>query len=190
MMTAHMISEDKARMIRGELYHANDAELAADRLRCRIMVDELNQTRATDDILRHNLLHDLLGHLGSDSQVYPRFECDYGYQIRIGDRTVIHANANIRDAAAVTIGDDVYIGPSVLLLTTTRPMEASLRRTGVESAAPITIRFGAWLGGGVIVGPGVTIGGGAVVSHGAVVTEDVPPRALVAGNPARVVRTL
>jgi len=120
----------------------------------------------------------------------PRLECDYGYQIRVGDRTFINYGAVILDCAAVTLGDDVQIGPSVQLLTATHPLEASARRTGYESAAPITIGFGAWLGGGVIVCPGVTVGDETVVGAGAVVTADLPPRVLAYGNPARIIRDL
>jgi maltose O-acetyltransferase len=177
-------------MIRGQLYRADDEELTRDRLRCRVLLEQFNASSATDPTLRHHLLHDMLGHLGPDSVVLPRLECDYGYQIRIGDRVFINYNAIILDSAAVTIGDDVHIGPSVQLLTATHPLEASLRRTGREAAEPVTIGYGAWLGGGVIVCPGVTIGDEAVVGAGAVVTRDVAPRAMVGGNPARVLREL
>jgi maltose O-acetyltransferase len=184
------MNEQKRRMISGELYHAGDPELTADRLRCQVLLEQFNATSATDAGLRHKLLKDLLGHLGEDSMVLPRLECDYGYQIRIGDRTFINYGAVILDAAPVTIGDDVQLGPGVQLLTSTHPLEASLRRTGRESAEPITIGFSAWLGGGVIVCPGVTVADETVVGAGAVVTRDLPPRVLAAGNPARVIRDL
>jgi maltose O-acetyltransferase len=177
-------------MIRGELYRANDEELTADRVRCRVLVEQFNATSATDPALQHKLLHDVLGHLGRDCVIMAPFQCDYGYQIRVGDRTFINYGAVFLDSAGVTIGDDVQIGPSVQLLTATHPTEASVRRTGLESAAPIRVGFGAWLGGGVIVCPGVTIGDETVVGAGAVVTRDLPPRVLAYGNPARVIKEL
>ncbi len=184
------MSEQKARMIQGELYLASDEELTADRLRCRVLVEQFNSTSATDAALRHKLLRDLLGHLGNGATIMPRFECDYGYQIRVGDRTFINYGAIFLDCAAITIGDDVQIGPSVQLLTATHPLDPSTRRTGYELAAPITIGFGAWLGGGVIVCPGVMVGDEAVVGAGAVVTKDLPPRMLAAGNPARILKDI
>ena len=60
------MNEQKRRMIRGELYQPGDPELTADRLRCRILVEQFNATSATDAGLRHKLLHDLLGHIGED----------------------------------------------------------------------------------------------------------------------------
>jgi maltose O-acetyltransferase len=184
------MSEQKALMVRGEPYRSDDEELAHDRLRCQIMIEQYNATSATDPVLRHKMLHDILGHLGDGTTIAPPFHCDYGYQIRVGDRTRIDPGAIFIDSAAVTIGSDVQIGPSVQLLAATRPLDPAARRMGFESAAPITIGFGAWLGGGVIICPGVTVGDETVVAAGAVVTADLAPRVLVAGNPARIIRNL
>jgi len=184
------MSEQKHRMLRGEPYLPGDDELTADRLRCRVLVEQFNATSATDPQLRHKILTDLLGHLGEYSVILPRLECDYGYQIRVGDRTFINYGAIILDCAAVTVGSDVQIGPAVQLLTATHPMEPARRRTGYESAEPVSIGFGAWLGGGVIVCPGVTIGDETVVGAGSVVSRDLPARVFAAGNPARVLRDL
>jgi maltose O-acetyltransferase len=185
-----VLSDQKSRMIHGQAYLASDPELAADRLACRLLVERFNATSAAEPELRAVLLHQLLGHLGPDSAVLPHFECDYGYQIRIGARTFVNYGAVFLDCAAITISDDVELGPNVSLLTATHPLEPAARRTGYESAKPITIGFGAWLGGGVVVCPGVTIGDETVVGAGAVVIHDLPPRVLAAGNPAAVIRDL
>ncbi|MCB1356319.1 MAG: hypothetical protein KDK53_07450 [Maritimibacter sp.] len=60
----------------------------------------------------------------------------------------------------------------------------------MNRALPITVEDYAWIGAGAIVLPGVTIGTGAVVAAGAVVTRDVAPRSIVAGNPARLLRSV
>jgi maltose O-acetyltransferase len=94
------------------------------------------------------------------------------------------------DAAPITVGADVQIGPNVQLLTPTHELDAERRRAGWEKALPVTIGDNVWLGGGVIVCPGVTIGANTVVGAGSVVTRDLPPGVLAVGNPARVVREL
>lgn len=55
---------------------------------------------------------------------------------------------------------------------------------------PITVRAGSWIAAAAFIAPGVVIGTGAVVAAGSVVTRDVPPNALVCGNPAEVVKEL
>ena len=84
----------------------------------------------------------------------------------------------------------VFIGPGCSLLTAVHPLDAQERNKGTEKALPVTIGDNVWLGGNVTVLPGVTIGEGAVVGAGSVVTRDVPPRTVVAGNPAHIIRSL
>ena len=177
-------------MLSGEPYVADDPELNAQRLRCRLLTERLNTTSAADGTLIGEILRELLGAFGEGSYVTPPLRCDYGSNITIGARTFVNFGAIILDCAAVSIGDDVQIATAVQLLTATHPLDAGPRRAGWESARPITIGDGAWLGGGVIVCPGVSIGAEAVVGAGSVVTKDIPPRVLAVGNPCRVVREL
>ena len=144
----------------------------------------------TDPEARAEILRALLGGLGADTEILSPFQCDYGYQIEIGDRTFINFGAMILDSAPVRIGDDVQLGPGVQLVTPTHPLDPEQRRTRIEAAAPITIADDVWLATGVIVCPGVTIGTGTVVGAGSVVTRDLPARHLCFGNPCRPVRAL
>jgi maltose O-acetyltransferase len=121
----------------------------------------------------------------------PRFQCDYGYLIRMGANSFLNYDAILMDCAPITIGDDVSIGPRAQLLTALHSMtDHEARRNRWETAKPITIGDNVWLGGGVIVCPGVTIGDNAVVGAGAVVTRDVPEKTSAAGNPCRVLKNL
>jgi maltose O-acetyltransferase len=177
-------------MLAGDLYVADDPQLAADALRARRLHDEFNRTAADRADERRRILDDLLGEIGADSEIRPPFYCDYGYQIRIGARTFVNFGLVALDVAAITIGDDVQIGPNVQLLTPTHPVEAEARRAKWEAAKPVTVASNVWLGGGVIVLPGVSIGENTVVGAGAVVTRDLPSNVVAVGNPARVVRSL
>jgi maltose O-acetyltransferase len=184
------MSSHKQRMLRGKPYLAGDPELVADRRRARLLVEALNATRVDHSEERRELLERLLGRLGEGAVIEPPFQCDYGLTISVGERTFVNYGAIVLDCAPVTIGSEVQVASGVQLLTATHPLDAGPRRAGWESAAPVSIGDGAWLGAGVIVCPGVTIGENTVVGAGAVVVGDLPPGVLAVGNPARVVRAL
>ena len=101
----------------------------------------------------------------------------------IGALTKIQAGAYI--TAYSTLEDNVFIAPCVV--TTNDDFMGRTERRHDRIKGP-TIRRGARIGGGAILLPGVEIGEEAFVGAGAVVTKDVPPRKLVVGNPARVLR--
>ena len=184
------MGEMKDRMLRGELYMGADPELAADNRRCELLLARFNATSVTQAAERRAILSELFGHFGRDTVIRPPLRCDYGIHTSVGDRTFANFGLVILDCAPVSIGSDVQIATNVQLLAATHPLDPEVRRTGLESAQPITISDGVWLGGGVIVCPGVTIGTGTVVGAGAVVTRDLPAGVLAVGNPARVVREL
>ena len=179
----------RERMLAGDLYLADDPELVRDSRIAMQLTNRLN--RDAGDVNEHRrILTQLLGALGEDAEIRPPLYCDYGYQIRVGARTFINVGLVALDCAAITIGEDVQIGPNVQLLTPTHPLDAELRRAKWEAAKPITIGDNVWLGGGVIVLAGVTVGENTVVGAGAVVTKDLPANVVAVGNPARVSRSL
>jgi acetyltransferase-like isoleucine patch superfamily enzyme len=101
----------------------------------------------------------------------------------VGALTKIQADAYI--TAYSTLEESVFIAPCVVT-TNDNYMGRTERRH--ELVKGPTIRRGARVGGGAVLCPGVEVGEEAFVGAGAVVTKDVPPRALVVGNPARVLR--
>jgi len=90
----------------------------------------------------------------------------------------------------VVIGDRASLGPRVTLVTTSAPNNSRLKNILGVTKGPVKIENDAWLGAGAIVMPGVTVGTMSVVGAGAVVTESVPPRCVVAGVPAKVVKKI
>jgi maltose O-acetyltransferase len=180
----------RERMLAGDLYVADDPELARDALRAAELTKAFNDSAASDAAARRRILGELLGAIGEGSEIRPPFRCDYGFHLRIGARTFVNFGLVALDVAPIVIGDDVQIGPYVQLLTPTHPLEPEARRAKWEAAEPIAIGDNAWLGGGVIVCPGVTIGADTIVGAGAVVTRDLPAGVLAVGTPARVVRAL
>lgn len=89
------------------------------------------------------------------------------------------------------IGENVMMGPECMIWTInheTADVTTPMCRQGSRPEQPVTIGDDVWIGSRVTILPGVTIGSGAIIGAGAVVSADVPERAVVAGNPARVVR--
>ncbi|MHB8080434.1 MAG: acyltransferase [Candidatus Krumholzibacteriia bacterium] len=109
--------------------------------------------------------------------------------IEVGRGSFLNCGVWIRAARRVTIGEGCLIGPRVMLIDNDAHELGGAHEVG-GCAAPIVIEDGAWLGAAAMVLRGVTVGRGAVVGAGAVVRRNVPPRTLVAGNPARVLRRL
>jgi maltose O-acetyltransferase len=180
----------RERMLAGDLYIADDPELAEHRLRAAELMEAFNAAPARDAQRRRALLTKLLGAVGEGTDIRPPLRVDYGSHIRIGARSFANFGLVALDVAPITIGDDVQIGTNVQLLTPTHPVDPRLRRDKWEAAEPITIGDNVWLGSGAIVLAGVTIGDNTVVGAGAVVTRDLPANAVAVGNPARVTRTI
>lgn len=179
----------RERMLAGDLYIADDPQLAADGMRASKLTHQFN-TGAPDDPATWAAIRELVGTFGEGTFVKPPFACDYGYNIHIGARTFVNSGATMLDVAKITIGEDVQIGPNVQLLTPTHPLDPEPRRAKYEAAKPITIGDNVWLGGGVVVLPGVTIGENTVVGAGSVVTKDLPANVVAVGNPAKVIRNI
>jgi acetyltransferase-like isoleucine patch superfamily enzyme len=141
--------------------------------------------------------------VGRDSivQCWISFDAAHG-TVAIGDRSYIGAS-HIVCHSAVTIGADVIISWGVTIVDhDSHSIYWNLRKSDVEQwrhgtkswehvpVRPVVIRDKVWIGFGASILKGVTVGEGAVIGACAVVTRDVPPYAVVAGNPARVVRQL
>lgn len=181
----------RERMLTGLPYRDDDRALVAERLACRQARARFNAAAPEDEQTRAEVLTDLLGDLGPGVRIMPPPTCDDGTQIRIGRDSFLNYDAIVLDCAPVQIGAQVFIGPRAQLVTALHPMDDhAARRAGWETAAPITIGDGAWLGAGVIVCPGVTIGADTVIGAGSVVTRSIPPGVFAAGDPCRVVRRL
>ena len=126
---------------------------------------------------------------------------------KIGEGVVIRANVNVTFPWRLAVGDHVWIGEEVTIL--------SLAQVTIESnvcisqraylcagshdfrsntfdlqTKPITIRSGCWVAAQAFVGMGVEVGGGSVVSAGSILMESVPPHSFVRGNPGVVVKTI
>lgn len=182
---------EKQKMIAGEPYNANDAELKTLRREVRLKLAAYNLSAGYDTDFLSGKLSEILGEAGKGSWIEPPFYCDYGFNIKVGKDFYMNFDCTILDVAPVTIGDNVMCGPKVQLLAATHSLDAQKRNfSGTELGKPVFIGNRVWLGAGVIICPGVTIGDEAVIGAGSVVTRDIPAGVFAAGNPCRVIKII
>ncbi len=179
---------EKEKMIAGELYFANDPELVADRMFARSQSQIINQAESAE--LRSQLLKETFGRTVKKIYMEPVINFDYGYNIFVGENFYANFNCTFLDVSTIEIGDNCMFAPNVQLYTATHPLHPVKRNSGLEYAKPIKIGNNVWLGGGVIVTPGVTLGDNVVVGAGSVVTKSFPDNVVIAGNPARIIKTV
>jgi len=164
--------------------------MVADVERAWGILGRLNALAPGDFAAMRELLGELTGsELDPSVRVLPPFHVDGGRNLRFGRNVFVNHGCTAMDLGGIEIGDDVMIGPNVHLLSLGHPLDPATRRSQITTA-PISIGRGVWIAAGAMVLQGVTVGEDAVVAAGAVVTRDVPPRTLVAGVPAQVVRSL
>ena len=82
------------------------------------------------------------------------------------------------------------LAPNVQIYTATHPIGYKERNSGIEFAKPISIGNNVWIGGNSVICPGVTLGNNVVVGAGSVVTKNFPDNVVIAGNPAKIIKTI
>ncbi|WP_430481923.1 DapH/DapD/GlmU-related protein [Rossellomorea marisflavi] len=135
------------------------------------------------------IFRELTGREVDDSfMCFPPFYTDFGKNISIGKDVFFNTGCSFQDRGGIHIGDGSLIGMNVNIATLNHGLDMKTRNT--TYASPVTIGKSVWIGSGATILPGVTIGDRAVVAAGAVVTKDVPEGTVVAGVPAKVVKTI
>lgn len=151
-----------------------------------LLVD-LNASKTLDEI-RKQLGKLIQEKVDPSTTLYTPFSINYGKNLKLGKNIFINQNCQILDLGGVTIEDNVMIGPRVNLLSETHPVTPESREALIGQ--PIHIKQHAWIGAGATILPGVTVGEHAVVAAGSVVSKDVPNRTLVAGVPAKIIKSI
>lgn len=130
-----------------------------------------------------------LQRLGTDTKLQSGMRVTNPEKISIGSHCNFAQGVFITGGGGVCIGDWVGFGPDVKVWSVTHRFDDAERPwllQGWEKKA-VVIEDDVWLGANAFVMPGVTIGKGAIISAGAIVNKSIPPYALVAGNPGRVI---
>ncbi|QDK77421.1 sugar O-acetyltransferase [Spirosoma sp. KCTC 42546] len=149
---------------------------------------EMNATATDVDQVRNRLSNIIGTEIDASTTIFPPFYTNFGRFIRLGKNIFINHACSFLDIGGITIEDDVQIGPRVNITSENHPINPGDRKTVILQ--PILIKRNVWIGAGATILPGVTIGENAIVAAGAVVSRNVPPNTVVAGIPAKVVKTV
>lgn len=181
---------EKEKMIKGEMYLADDEVLVKERLNARRLFREFNSTLETELEKRTEILKKLFGEVKGKIYIEPTFKCDYGYNIKVGENFYANYDCVMLDICPITIGNNAFLAPGVHIYTATHPLDPIERNSGYEYGKPVKIGDNVWIGGRAVICPGVTIGDNVVVAAGAVVTKNVPNNVVVGGNPAKIIKSI
>jgi len=157
------------KMVAGHPYNALDSELRQRRATARLACAKFN-THPSHGNMKH--ITRLFGTLGS-AILEPGFQCDYGSNIHVGSHFYANFQCILLDAASITMGDHVLLGPGVHIYTVDHPKDACARRQATCAARPVNIGNDVWIGGGTKILPGISIGDGTIVGANAVVTKNI-----------------
>lgn len=180
----------RGKMKNGMLYQDMGEGLPEERLRCKELVYDYNNTRPSEEQKRLEILKELLGDVGKDPWIEPPMRFAYGNRTHIGDNFYANFNLVVVDDIDVYIGNNVMIAPNVTITPTGHPVDPDTRRGGTQFSIPVTIGDDVWIGVGAIILPGVTIGKNSVIGAGSVVAKDIPENVVAVGNPCRVLRKI
>ncbi len=175
------------KMKSGEFFNPYDPELMKARKKAREACAKY-QSQPSPGHLKQVL--SLLSSSGMKAYFEPGVQLDYGFNIEIGDHFYANFNCVFLDAGEIKIGNNVMIGPGAHVYTVSHPIDATQRQTKSEFAKPVVIEDNVWIGGQSVILPGARVGKNSVIGAGSVVTKDVPESVLVAGNPARIIKSI
>jgi len=165
-----------------------DAQRHQRSIRNQRLVQELND-QPHDVAETRALVSEITGQsLDESVEIRLPFYTDFGANIKMGKRVYVSNNVMFTDLGGITLADDVLIGPGASLITVNHQADPEHRHD--LDLKPIQVGKRAWIGAKALILPGVTIGENAIVGAGAVVTKSVAANTVVAGVPARVIKTL
>lgn len=189
---------EQEKMLAGNIYDPADESLAKLRTRAHELSFKYNQCLESDS-RRAEILKELLPNVGEKVYLQGPIQFDYGCFTTMGKGCYANFNFTCLDCAPVTIGENVFFGPNVSILTPIHPLRYQdrnpyVRADGIttdrEYARPVTIKDNCWIAGNVTICGGVTIGSGSVIGAGSVVTKDIPDNVFAAGVPCKVIRKI
>ena len=177
----------------------SDPYLVEIRTKAHKLCKDYNDTYEDETEKRSSILSMLIPNAGKNLYLQGPIQFDYGIYTTFGDYCYANFNFTVLDCNHVTIGNQVFFGPNVVIAPPVHPFlpeERNMRTKpdgtvyDKEMALPITIGNNCWIAANVVICGGVEIGDGCVIGAGSVVNRNIPPNSFAAGSPCRVIRQI
>lgn len=187
------------KMQKGMIYEPTENQLVKIRTKAHILSQKYNKIPETNNRKRKQIIDKLLPNKKPGLMLQGPIYFDYGINTIFGENFYANFNFTVLDCALVTIGNNVFVGPNVSIMTPIHPFIPQERNmfindkgiaTDIEYAKPIEIGSDCWIASNVVICGGVKIGDGCVIGAGSVVTKDIPANSFAAGNPCKVIRKI
>jgi acetyltransferase-like isoleucine patch superfamily enzyme len=179
-----------SRMLSGGIIAPNDPEMPkAWEVVFRTIKLSVALNASTDIEQVRERLSEIIGQeIDKSTTIFPPFHTNFGIHIKLGKNVFINHGCTFLDLGGIVVEDDTMIGTQVNIITENHPIDPTKRKS--LDLKSVTIKRNVWIGANATILPGVTIGENSIVAAGAVVTKDVPANTIVAGVPAKIVRTI
>lgn len=185
------LEETLYRIHHQKLYYCENEELMKEQAKYLDMVFEYNHLPPSRGEEKKALLEKMFGRIGESCYIETPFYANWGGKnVYMGNHVYANFNLVLVDDAVIEIGDNVMIGPNVVLCTGTHPVSPRLRAKEAQYNKPVKVGSGVWIGANTMVMPGVTIGENSIIGAGSVVTKDIPANVIAFGNPCKVHREI
>ena len=182
---------ERERMEAGLLYLPEDPDLAAEQLQRLDKLFEYNALKPSEQSAKQALLKEMFAEIGDNCYIETPFHANFGgKKVHFGNHVYANFNLTLVDDEAIFVGDNVKIGPNVMICTAAHPILPELRSKMYQFNLPVHIGTGVWIGAGAVILPGVSIGENSVIGAGSVVTKDIPANVVAVGNPCKVLRSI
>lgn len=177
------------RMLKGLIYDPNDKEIMDMQFPYLDEARKFNELKASDVAAKEAYMKRVFAECGEGCYIELPFRANWGgAHLHVGDHFYANFNLTLVDDGHIYIGDNVLLGPNVVIATANHPINHELRAKGYQYNKDVHIGDNVWIGASVMIAPGVTIGDNSVIGGGSVVTKDIPSGVVAAGNPCRVIR--
>lgn len=185
------LEETLYRIHHQKLYYCENEELMKEQAKYLDMVFEYNHLPPSRGEEKKALLKKMFGRIGESCYIETPFYANWGGKnVYMGNHVYANFNLVLVDDAVIEIGDNVMIGPNVVLCTGTHPVSPRLRAKEAQYNKLVKVGSGVWIGANTMVMPGVTIGENSIIGAGSVVTKDIPANVIAFGNPCKVHREI